>query len=57
MNDLLHNLGLICATGLFGFAFAFGLFAGIKAATYAFGALQIGHTQTVHHKYEPSEPL
>lgn len=53
--ELLANIGLICATGLAGFAFAFGVFAGIKAATHAFGAIQIGHTTVVHYKNDRTE--
>lgn len=55
--DIFQQLGLICATGLAGFSFFFGAFAGIKAATYAFGAIQINHTTTNVVRYEPSEPL
>jgi hypothetical protein len=39
------------AAGL-GFALAFGLYAGIKAATWAFGAIEVktNVTQHVHHR-------
>lgn len=53
----MHAVGYLSGAAGIGFALAFGLFAGIKAATVCFGAIQLGSTQTVHHKYEPADPL
>lgn len=41
MSEIAHALGYLSGAVGIGFAVAFGMYAGIKAATYCFGALQI----------------
>lgn len=57
MNELLSEvaryMGMLVATAAFAAAIAFGLFAGIKCGSWAFGGIEIKSTKTVRHIDEP----
>lgn len=57
MSEFLQGLAYLSATIVGAGGVSFGLYAGIQAATWAFGPLRVNTTQTVHHKYEPADPL
>jgi threonine/homoserine/homoserine lactone efflux protein len=52
VSEIAHAMGYMTGAAGLGFALAFGLYAGIKAATWAFGAIEVktNVTQHVHHR-------